>query len=41
MREQDALLRALVVAEAEWAQVAPLREATFSVIKGLGATTRL
>ena len=40
MREQDALLGALVVAEAEWAQVVPLREATSSVIEGLGATAR-
>ena len=40
MREQDALLRALVVAEAEWAQVAPLRESISSVIEGLGATAR-
>jgi len=40
MREQDALLRALVVAEAEWAQIVPMREAPISFNEGLGATTR-
>jgi hypothetical protein len=40
VREQDTLLRALVIAEAERAQVVPLREAASSVIEGFGATTR-
>ena len=40
MREQDALLRALVLAKAERAQVAPLREPTpFPIIEDFGGAT--